>query len=175
MEHKNLERYLNSFGKQVVDEAKANLTQDKGNTSLGGSIRYEVTKEFDVKFFMASYGKFLDKGVSGTEQERSFTNQDGQKEKSPFKYTTKQPPTGIIDRWVVRKGLKGSRDKEGRFIKRKSMVVLIARSIKRKGIEGLSFFQKPMGFAMKDFDVLFGQALRQDIEEAWNKVAEKFN
>ena len=55
------------------------------------------------------------------------------------------------------------------------MVFLIARSIKRKGIKGLSFFQKPMGFAMKDFDVLFGQALRQDIEEAWNKVAEKFN
>jgi hypothetical protein len=175
MEHKNLERYLNSFGKQVVDEAKANLTQDKGNTALGGSIRYEVTKEFTVKFFMATYGKFLDKGVSGTEQQRSFTNQDGQDEKSPFKYTTKQPPTGIIDRWVVRKGLKGSRDKEGRFIKRKSMVFVIARSIKRKGIKGLSFFQKPYGLAMKNFDALYGQALRQDMEEALNKVEEKLN
>jgi hypothetical protein len=175
MEHKNLERYLHSFGKQVVEQAKANLAQEKGNTALGGSIRYELTKEFTAKFFMATYGKFLDKGVSGTEQQRSFTNQDGQKEKSPFRYTIKQPPTGIIDRWVVRKGLKGSRDKEGRFIKRKSMVFLIARSIKRKGIKGLSFFQKPFGFAMKDFDVLFGQALKQDIEEAWSKVAEKFN
>ena len=111
MDHKNLERYLHSFGKQVVEKAKANLTQDKGNTALGGSIRYDVTKEFTVKFFMASYGKFLDKGVSGTEQQRDFTNQDGQKEKSPFRYTTKQPPTGIIDRWVVRKGLKGRVDK----------------------------------------------------------------
>ena len=167
MEHKNLERYLNSLGKQVVNRAKANLGKEKGGgTALGGSIRYELTKEFTVKFFMASYGKFLDKGVSGTEQQRSFTNQDGQKEKSPFRYTTKQPPTGIIDRWVVRKGLKGSRDKEGRFIKRKSMVFLIARSIKRKGIKGLSFFQKPYGLAMKDFDFLYGQALRQDIEEA---------
>ena len=166
MERKNVERYLNSFGKQVVAQAKANLTQDKGNTKLGESIRYDVTKEFTVQFFMDSYGKFLDKGVSGTEQQRSFTNQDGQKEKSPFRYTTKQPPTGIIDRWVVRKGLKGSRDKEGRFIKRKSMVFLIARSIKRKGIKGLSFFQKPYGLAMKDFDFLYGQALRQDIEEA---------
>ena len=175
MDNINLERYLNSFGKQVVDEAKANLTQDKGNTALGGSIRYEVTKEFTVKFFMATYGKFLDKGVSGTEQQRSFTNQDGQDEKSPFKYTTKQPPTGIIDRWVVRKGLKGSRDKEGRFIKRKSMVFVIARSIKRKGIKGLSFFQKPMGLAMKNFDALYGQALRQDMEEALNKVEEKLN
>ena len=175
MDNINLERYLNSFGKQVVDEAKANLTQDKGNTALGGSIRYEVTKEFTVKFFMATYGKFLDKGVSGTEQQRSFTNQDGQDEKSPFKYTTKQPPTGIIDRWVVRKGLKGSRDKEGRFIKRKSMVFVIARSIKRKGIKGLSFFQKPYGLAMKNFDALYGQALRQDMEEALNKVEEKLN
>ena len=167
MDHKNVERYLNSLGKQVVNRAKANLGKEKGGgTALAGSIRYELTKEFTVKFFMDSYGKFLDKGVSGTEQQRSFTNQDGQKEKSPFRYTTKQPPTGIIDRWVVRKGLKGSRDKEGRFIKRKSMVFLIARSIKRKGIKGLSFFQKPYGLAMKDFDFLYGQALRKDIEEA---------
>ena len=175
MDHKNVERYLNSFGKQVVEQAKANLTQDKGDTALGGSIRYDITKEFTVQFFMDSYGKFLDKGVSGTDQQRSFTNQDGQKEKSPFRYTTKQPPTGIIDRWVVRKGLKGSRDKEGRFIKRKSMVFLIARSIKRKGIKGLSFFQKPYGLAMKNFDALYGQALRQDMEEALNKVEEKLN
>ena len=175
MDHKNVERYLNSFGKQVVEQAKANLTQEKGDTALGGSIRYDITKEFTVQFFMDSYGKFLDKGVSGTEQQRSFTNQDGQKEKSPFRYTTKQPPTGIIDRWVVRKGLKGSRDKEGRFIKRKSMVFVIARSIKRKGIKGLSFFQKPYGLAMKNFDALYGQALRQDMEEALNKVEEKLN
>ena len=175
MEHKNLERYLNSFGKQVVAQAKEELEKEKGNTALGGSIRYELTKEFNVEFFMNSYGEFLDKGVSGTKVKRSFTNQDGQKESSPFSYTTKQPPTGIIDRWVVRKGLEGSRDKEGKFIKRKSMVFLIARSIKRKGIKGLSFFQKPMGFAIKDFDVLFGKALKQDIEEAWSKVAEKFN
>jgi len=175
MERKNVERYLNSFGKQVVAQAKANLTQQKGDTALGGSIRYDITKEFTVQFFMDSYGKFLDKGVSGTEQQRSFTNQDGQKEKSPFRYTTKQPPTGIIDRWVVRKGLKGSRDKEGRFIKRKSMVFLIARSIKRKGIKGLSFFQKPFGFAMKNFDALYGQALKKDIEEALSKVEEKLN
>jgi hypothetical protein len=47
MEHKNLERYLNSFGKQVVEKAKANLNQDKGNTALGESIRYELTKEFN--------------------------------------------------------------------------------------------------------------------------------
>ena len=175
MEHKNLERYLNSFGKQVVAQAKEELQKEKGDTALSGSIRYELTKEFTAKFFMASYGKFLDKGVSGTKVKRSFTNQDGQKEKSPFKYTTKQPPTGIIDKWVVRKGLKGSRDKEGRFIKRKSMVFLIARSIKRKGIKGLSFFQKPFGFAMKDFDVLFGKALKKDIEEAWSKVEAKLN
>ena len=185
MEHKNLERYLNSFGKQVVEQSKANLTQDKGNTALGGSIRYDVTKEFTVKFFMDSYGKFLDKGVSGTDQQRDFTNQDGQKEKSPFKYTSKQPPTGILELWIKKKGLKGrkalrkhrKKDKHGniikekvkgagQFITHKSFAFAIAKKIKREGIKGLSFFQKPFGLAMKDFDVLYGQALKQDIEEA---------
>ena len=194
MERKNVERYLNSFGKQVVAQAKANLTQEKGDTALGGSIRFGITKEFTVQFFMDSYGKFLDKGVSGTDQQRDFTNQDGQKEKSPFKYTSKQPPTGILELWIKKKGMKGrkalrkhrKKDKNGniiketikgagQFITHKSFAFAIAKTIKRKGIKGLSFFQKPMGFAMKNFDALYGQALKQDIEEAWNKVAEKFN
>ena len=190
MEHKNLERYLNSFGKQVVAQAKEELQKEKGDTALSGSIRYELTKEFTAKFFMASYGKFLDKGVSGTKVKRSFTNQDGQKEKSPFSYTTKGPPIDILSKWIKMKGIKPTGFKRGRsktYTKKDGTVVkgtgqflsgfayLISRKIKRDGIKGLSFFQKPFGFAMKDFDVLFGKALKKDIEEAWSKVEAKLN
>jgi hypothetical protein len=171
MDHKNLERYLNSFGKQVVNRAKANLGKEKGGfTALGSSIRYELTKEFDVKFFMNSYGEFLDKGVSGTQVKRSFKNQENQDEKSPFSYTTKGPPIDILSKWIKMKGIKpkglgtGRSKKTGQFVS--GFAYLISRKIKRDGIKGLSFFQKPMGLAMKDFDFLYGQALRQDIEEA---------
>jgi hypothetical protein len=171
MDNKNLERYLNSLGKQVVNRAKAGLGKEKGGgTALAGSIRYELTKEFTVKFFMASYGKFLDKGVSGTKVKRSFKNQDNQDETSPFSYTTKGPPIDILSKWIKMKGIKpkglgrGRSKKTGQYIS--GFAYLISRKIKRDGIKALSFFQKPMGLAMKNFDFLFGQALRQDIEEA---------
>ena len=171
MEHKNLERYLNSFGKQVVNRAKAGLGKEKGGgTALGSSIRYELTKEFNVEFFMNSYGEFLDKGVSGTQVKRSFKNQENQDEKSPFSYTTKGPPIDILSKWIKMKGIKpkglgtGRSKNTGQFVS--GFAYLISRKIKRDGIKALSFFQKPYGLAMKNHDFLFGQALRLDIEEA---------
>ena len=171
MELKNLERYLNSFGKQVVNRAKAGLGKEKGGgTALGSSIRYELTKEFNVEFFMNSYGEFLDKGVSGTQVKRSFKNQENQDEKSPFSYTTKGPPIDILSKWIKMKGIKpkglgtGRSKNTGQFVS--GFAYLISRKIKRDGIKALSFFQKPMRLAMKNFDFLYGQALRQDIEEA---------
>ena len=119
----NIERYLNSFGKQVVKDSRELLREDKGDTSLGNSIRFTVTAEeggFSTKFYMAEYGQFLDKGVSGNKEKQSYINYDGKKVKSPGKgYTTQHPPTGIIEKWIKRKGLKGRNKKTGRFIKDK--------------------------------------------------------
>ena len=71
MKTENIENYLNSFGKQVVNRAKGNLQKSKGGgTALENSISFEVTSDADgfvVQFFMNSYGTFVDKGVSGTE------------------------------------------------------------------------------------------------------------
>ena len=167
MDTQNLERYLDSFGRQVVKDAKANLQKAKGNTALGESIRFKVVpteQGFSTQFYMADYGTFLDKGVSGTNKKKTFEDYKGTKRSSPYKYTTKQPPTGVIDKWVVRKGLKGSRDKEGRFIKRKSMVFLIARSIKRNGIKSLSFFQKPLGLGYEKLQKQMLKELKLDIQ-----------
>ena len=167
MDTQNIERYLDSFGRQVVKDAKANLQKAKGDTALGESIRFKVVpteQGFSTQFYMADYGTFLDKGVSGTKKKKTFEDYSGTRRSSPYKYTTKQPPTGVIDRWVVRKGLKGSRDKEGRFIKRKSMVFLIARSIKRNGIKSLSFFQKPLGLGYEKLQTNLLKELKLDIQ-----------
>ena len=161
-----LERYLNSFGKQVVNRAKGNLQKAKGgDTALEKSITFTVIEDkgvLSVKFKMAAYGVFVDKGVSGNTVKRSYLDRDGKTKSSPFKFTTKQPPTSIIEKWIKRKGLKG-RDKKGRFITHKSLSFLIARSIKSKGIQGISFFQKPMMLGMKTFSKKFGKAIAEDI------------
>ena len=50
------------------------------------------------------------------------------------------PPIAPIDKWVVqKKGITGARDLKGKFIKRKSLVYLIRRSIGLYGYGGNNF------------------------------------
>jgi len=166
MKTEALERYLNSFGKQVVNRAKGNLQKSKGGgTNLEKSIDFKVITDadgFTVQFFMDSYGTFVDKGVSGTNKRRSFKDYKGKTISSPYKYTTKQPPSRVLDKWIVKKGI-APRDEKGRFMSRKSISFLIARSIKRNGIQGISFFQKPLMLGLKQFGKEMLGAVKDDI------------
>lgn len=166
MKTEALERYLNSFGKQVVNRAKGNLQKSKGGgTNLEKSLSFKVITSpegFSVQFYMDSYGTFVDKGVSGTEVKRSFKDYKGRTISSPYKYTTKQPPSRVLDKWIVKKGI-APRDEKGRFMSRKSISFLIARSIKRKGIQGISFFQKPLMLGLKQFGKEMLGAVKDDI------------
>ena len=169
MDTKNVEKYLNSFGKQVVNRAKANLGKAKGgSTKLATTIKFEVKPDADgfvVKFYMADYGTFLDKGVSGNKKKQSFKNYENQSESSPYKYKTKQPPSDILAKWISKKGLKGRDKKTGRFISHKSLAFIIGRKIKRDGIKSLSFFQKPLGLGLKQFGKDLLGAITTDITD----------
>ena len=171
---KNIENYLNSFGKYVVKQARTNLTKGKKNVSksLYNSIKYdfviETNGDFNLQFKMDSYGSFIDKGVSGNKKKQSYTDWQGKKQNSQGKgFTTKGPPIDILSKWIKRKGIKPKGFKKGRskdtgqFVS--GFAYLISRKIKREGIKSLSFFQKPLGLAMRKFPKEFGAELKQDI------------
>jgi hypothetical protein len=170
----NIERYLNSFGKQVVNRAKGNLQKAKGGgTALEGTIRFEVVADaegFSVQFYMSNYGTFVDKGVSGNKQIQKYKDYLGKVINSPYKYTTKQPPPDILAKWISKKGLKGRDAKTGRFISHKSLAFIIGRKIKRDGIKSLSFFQKPLGLGLKQFGKDLLGNVKQDIIDTLNKT-----
>ena len=70
-----LERYLNSFGRQVVAQAKENLASADKEGELEKSISFFVTAQkglLTIKFKMLPYGKYVDRGVSGTDVERKY-------------------------------------------------------------------------------------------------------
>lgn len=163
----SLERMLNSFGKYIVKQARTNLTKGKKNVnkSLYNSVKFKVSKSakgIDVTFFMLGYGSFVDKGVSGNKVRRTYRNWLGQKVASPFQYKSKQPPSGVLEKWISQKKIKG-RDVKGKFITNKSLAFLVGRSIKLKGIKSTSFFQRPMELAMKKFgkDILI--SIKKDV------------
>lgn len=173
MKTENIERYLNSFGKQVVNRAKGNLKKAKGGgTDLENSIRFEVITEddgFTVQFYMNNYGQFLDKGVSGTKERQNYKDYNNKVISSPFKYTNKQPPPGILSKWISKKGIKGRDKKTGRFISNMSLAFIIGRAIKRDGIKSLSFFQKPLGLGLKQFGKDLLDNVAEDILNTLNK------
>jgi hypothetical protein len=95
---------------------------------------------------MEDYGEYQDKGVSGVK--RKFN--------TPYKYTNKMPPPKAFAQWVVRKGLEGVRDKNGRFVPRKSLQWAIAKSVYNNGIKPSYFFSAPfkMNFAKLPPDIV---------------------
>ena len=167
MDTEKVQRYLNSFGKQVVKDANGILNSQKGNTALSKSIRFEVEKDsqgFTTKFYMLDYGTFVDKGVSGNKIKRGYINTEGFAASTPYSYKSKQPPANILAKWVAKKGLKGRDKKTGRYISNMSLAFLIARKIKRDGIQGISFFQKPLGIRYGELKTELLNVLKLDIE-----------
>ena len=165
----NIERYLNSFGKQVVNRSKGNLQKAGKGGKLEESISFKVIQEgenYTVQFYMSYYGQFVDKGVSGTQKKRTFKNYKSKVIKSPYSYRNakghSQPPSKALDGWAVKKGI-APRDAKGRFMKRKTLRFLLARSIGRNGIQGISFFQKPLGLGLKQFGKDLLGSVKEDI------------
>ena len=134
---------LNKFAKYVIQQSRSNLTKGKKNVSkeLYNSLGFKVSKSGEttsLAFEMADYGKYQDKGVSGTEK----------KYNTPYKYTSKMPPVKAFDKWVVRKGI-APRGAGGQFAKREGLKFAIAKTIFKKGIRPSLFFTKPFEAAFK--------------------------
>lgn len=133
-----LEQLFNKFGKNIIKQARSNLTKlkKKDTGGLYDSLSYIINEDngkYTISFSMEEYGEYVDEGVSGTKKGYN----------TPYQFK-KQPPIKAILPWVKRKGLR-LRDEKGRFTKgnQKSLAFLIARSIKRNGIKPTKFFTKP--------------------------------
>jgi hypothetical protein len=147
---------LNKFAKYVIQQSRSNLSKGKKNVSkeLYNSLGYEISQNgssMSLGFNMVDYGKFQDRGVKGTKSNYIENKQ------SPYSYKSKggkrglkgMPPPKAFDKWIVRKGLKGIRDKKGRFLSRKTLQFLVAKSVFEKGIKASMFFTKPFAAAFK--------------------------
>ena len=160
----NVDKVLDTFGRKVVQTARGILNAKGKNASgdLGSSLGYFIkvypSGAIDMSFVAEGYAKFVDKGVKGSKSSAKAPN-------SPYKYTSKQPPSGVIDKWAVRKGLQGVRDEKGRFIKRKSLVFAIARSIKLYGVKPTNFFTDAFNVAYKDLPKEFIKAYANDTQQ----------
>ena len=174
MKFDQTKKVLEEFAREVVKEAKKNLKKKqrrKGGKSykidasgrLSKSLKSNVNVEenlFQVNFEMEGYGQYQDAGV------------DGKKTKygkrlyglPTFSYKSKMPPPKSLDKWVVRKGLKGIRDAKGRFTQRQTLTFLIARSIFQTGIMPTYFFTNAFESAYRKLPKEFIDKYELDID-----------
>ena len=74
------------------------------------------------------------------------------------------PPPSKGDKWIVQKGI-APRDKNGKFISRKSLQFMSARSIFNNGIKPSLFFTKPFEKAFKGLNKDLVKAYKLDVEQ----------
>ena len=173
----NLENYLNSWGAEVVRNAKINLQSGgKGGGELENSIKFKVTasrSRFKIQFLMADYGTFQDKGVKGAGGEiksgdhkgtwggrRYYTTWEGKRKDSNFKFGNGKSSGSIykgIESFVQKKGLP------------KGMVHPIVKVLWIKGMHGISFYQKSLQLGMKTFNKGVIDSLVKDIKNSLKK------
>ena len=163
MKYKETVKVLEDFAREVVKGAKKNLKKRKASGKLQRSIKSNVKvnpKSFELDFEMEGYGQYQDAGVDG-KKKRYGKRKAGL---PTYKYTTKMPPPKSLDKWVVRKGLKGTRDTKGRFVGRKALTFIIARSIFMKGLEPTYFFTDAFQAAYKKLPKEFIDKYELDID-----------
>ena len=171
MKFNNTIQSLQKLGGSVVKEGRGILKKKKKTTSrntLYNQFDYLVTSGKDsvtLEFEFGNaedYWQFVDEGVRGAGGHKGSGKMRGAG--SPFKYSTKMPPRGVIDRWIVRKPLKAGRDKQGKFIGRKSLAFLIQRAIYQRGLERTQFFTRPFTTQLKKQEKKILQAFADDLE-----------
>ena len=188
METDKTRKYLESFGKYIVKQARTILTKKGKNVTkeLYNSLEFKVVETlfgYEVNFYSADYGAFVDKGVSGTNKKQDYTDPYGENKTSPFRFGTnsslvskaKGGMSGIMSKWVKKKGFQWRDKQTGKFMSHKSMGYLIARSIYSKGIKGVAFYQRPLQLALPKFGVELASALIDDLRLEIKQINKNIN
>jgi hypothetical protein len=180
MTYKNLKEALAEVRDLIVKESKENLiAAKKGGGALENSIKGTPVSESGsslmFQILMEDYATFVDKGVQGNDPEaqpKGALSRYNKAPKSPYQFGTgsyKGSGTlrGAIDKWVLQKGIPNVRDEKGRFIKRKTLVYLMTRSIWNTGIKPTYFFTNAQDRYSKGVQAKFAEAYSRDLSEQY--------
>lgn len=165
----NLNKTLEKVGKMWRKNARISLRmQGKVNTgALYESIPVIVGEDANEYYVnitpQVDYWEFVDKGVQGASR-NIFARQS----ESPFKFGANKTRglRGGIDKWVIQKGIQGTRDAQGRFTPRKSLVYAISNAIWHRGLKPSFFISDTLKRLKPKAMKWLGLALGQDIANA---------
>lgn len=136
---KATKKALEFIGKRWRKNARTSLKmQGRMNTgALYNSMKLFVGANQHAMYVnitpQVDYWDYVDKGVQGASK-NIFPKQSD----SPYKFGSGRGKPGLrgaIDRWTTQKNIQGTRDAQGRFVPRKSIVFSITRAIWHRGLK----------------------------------------
>lgn len=150
---------INLAAKRELGSRKIGKNRNYGVASgaLQRSLTFEVGEGRVVFGSPLPYARFIHWGVNGTHRKRG----------APYSYRNKMPPIDAILQWMKVKPVR-LRDSQGKFVKQtpqalRSAAFLIARSIKRNGIQGLFYYTEAVEAQAPKFRKKFGDAIVKDV------------
>lgn len=164
-ELENIRAILEAFGDEVVQLAKENLEKDriirgkKARRVASGNLKNDLTYTFWKR------GK-KDVLIFTTKQKKTRNYADVIEEgRRP---NSKRPPIKPIMRWLKIKGI-ALRGSNGRFIERtesnyRGIAYVIARSIGKRGIQGIHYFREAFENTFDQYDPKILSAAIADFE-----------
>jgi hypothetical protein len=173
IKYTNTKKVLDTFGTKVVQQARRILKAKGKNASgnLSNSLGYQLkvydSGAIDMNFIALGYANIVDKGVKGSSGKAHPKKGKVLAPFSPYRFRggKRFANIGAIDKWVVRKGLKAGRNDKGQFVKRKSLVRAIARSIYLYGIEPTNFITDAFKINFKKLPNEFTRAYAKDVNK----------
>jgi len=173
---------LNNAAKRVLGRRTIgkNKTYGEASGALRKSLKYVLKQGAKTEVTFGSplnYAKFVYYGVNGT----------GRNNQSPFKFK-KQPPMDAIKKWMRVKPVR-MRSASGAFVSQKpytskrtgktidpldKAAFVIARSIKKKGIKGIKYYEIAFEETYKKEQQKLMDAMQMDLlEDLESKVPER--
>ncbi|MAK30308.1 hypothetical protein [Acinetobacter sp.] len=168
---------LEFIGKRWRKNARISLKmQGRVNTgALYNSMRVFVGANQHAMYVNITpdvdYWEYVDKGVQGASK-NIFPKQSD----SPFKFGSGRGKPGLrgaIDRWTTQKNIQGTRDAQGRFVPRKSIVFAITRAIWHRGLKPSLFisgtWKRLRIKALNMLAVALGEDMANALRQSLNK------
>ena len=177
----NVQKILDQFKFNVIRDARKNLksglnrrypidASGKLSKSIQANVK-ESKNSIELTFGMEGYGVFQDVGVKGIKKGRSLRDYSF-KSKGGKKGLKGMPPPSAFDKWSIRKSL-APRDKQGRFMSRKSLTFLIARKVFFEGIQPSLFFTRPFNKYFKTLPQEMIEKYGLDMMDLFDQITEE--
>ena len=178
--YKNLDDYLNTYGKYIVKQGRKVIkSKTKGTGKLSRSLKYKVDysnrkQDFSLEFRSNKYGDLVERGVAGVgglvskggtgsptmrQGNRTYIGIDGRRKRTTYKFKRK-PSAKHFMAWVAMAGLS---PKAGQTLE--GVAHAVSWGVYRQGIPGISFFTQPISATQKLFNKKLADNYGKDLEK----------